>query len=116
MRIAFTIPSVTPSLNVWQRAHHRNRTKARTMFGWECKAMLPPSWTYPADGRVRVAIVRCARRRMDTDNLYGGVKPLLDGLKDAGAIVDDDTRWIDLVVTQEVIQGLPETRIVLEWL
>ena len=50
--------------------------------------------------RMGVHIERRAPRELDLDNLYGGVKPILDAMVELGLLVDDRPRWLDLTVTQ----------------
>lgn len=42
-------------------------------------------------------------RRMDRDNAYTAAKPILDGLKLAGLIIDDSEDHIELKVTTEKV-------------
>lgn len=50
--------------------------------------------------------IRSRRVRMlDIDNLYGGCKHLIDALRGAGVIPDDDPESITLEVTQEKVKG-----------
>lgn len=48
---------------------------------------------------VRFTIRR--RRLLDPDNAYASIKDLLDGLRDAGLILDDSEKRITLEVNQE---------------
>jgi hypothetical protein len=41
------------------------------------------------------------KREYDTDNLYGGCKPLLDVLVSCGMLRDDKTKWLQLFVSQK---------------
>lgn len=47
-------------------------------------------------------------RYLDTDNAYSSVKPLLDGAKEAGIIVDDSPVHIALTVGQEKVKKRTE--------
>jgi Holliday junction resolvase RusA-like endonuclease len=51
-------------------------------------------------GRTVVLITRWSPKRLDCDNLYGGVKALVDALRYSGKISDDDERSILLLVQQ----------------
>ena len=44
-------------------------------------------------------------RMLDIDNLYGGCKHLIDSLRGASIIPDDDPESITLEVTQEKVKG-----------
>jgi hypothetical protein len=54
--------------------------------------------------RVTVRIERRSTRLLDPDNLYGSVKSLVDCLRAAKLIVDDDSQSISLVVTQSKVK------------
>ena len=54
--------------------------------------------------RVKVGIVRRGIALLDVDNLYGGVKALLDALRYEGVIADDNAKSIELEVRQEKVK------------
>lgn len=86
-------PLPTPSLNVWLRLHHRERTRIKKQMAMVaiCAARLhgPHAAT-----RAHVTITRHGYGTLDQDNLIGGCKPLIDALTTAGFIVDDSPRWL----------------------
>ena len=51
-------------------------------------------------GRITVQITRCSTSLLDADNLGGSVKFVLDALRRANLIPDDDPASIDLQVSQ----------------
>ncbi len=54
------------------------------------------------------------RRRMDVEGLMGGAKPWIDGLKDAGLIVDDDWGHVRRLSGRIVYQkGVEQTEIII---
>lgn len=55
----------------------------------------------PAKRRRRLEIVRSAKTVLDKDNLYASAKFLIDAIKTAGALVDDNPKWVDLDVDQK---------------
>lgn len=55
----------------------------------------------PAKNRRKLDIVRSAMTVLDKDNLYGSAKFLIDAIKTAGALVDDNPEWVDLDVDQK---------------
>jgi len=67
--------------------------------------------------RARVRITRFACRLLDEDNLSGGVKPLLDSIKQAGLIEDDSPECIELCVRQEKVTNKvhERTEVEIEW-
>lgn len=58
-----------------------------------------PGYEKPEKAVVR--IVSWRKRVVDFDNLVNGVKPILDWLKIAGWIMDDDPQHIELIVSQQ---------------
>lgn len=63
-----------------------------------------PGPAYIRPQRAVVRIVSTRKRTLDFDNLVNGVKPILDWLKVAGWIVDDDPEHLELLVSQERAQ------------
>lgn len=68
--------------------------------------------------RARVCVNRFSRRLLDDDNAAAGCKPIVDCIKEAGLIVDDSRKWIDLVVDQTQVKDEAEerTEIQITWL
>jgi hypothetical protein len=122
--LELAIAAVTPSLNAianrrqpW--SYPRLRAKWDTLL--EDALWLAAgegrlaAWPMPPAGRVRVTIERASPQRIDPDNVVGGVKPVLDGLRSLGVLADDSPDAIELVV--RAVKGpTPATRIVLELL
>ena len=54
-------------------------------------------------GRIEVRITRCGSRLLDADNLSGGVKWLLDGLRYEKLIPEDNPQAIRLIVAQRKV-------------
>lgn len=69
-------------------------------------------------GRALLRITRYALCELDRDNLFGGAKPLIDCIKEAGLILDDSPKYIDLVVEQALVKNAAEERTEIEivWL
>ncbi len=55
-------------------------------------------------GRSLVIITRCGVRLLDTDNAYGGCKPIIDALRYAGLIREDDPASLQLIVRQRKVR------------
>lgn len=97
------IPMTTPSLNEWQRCHWKVRQDVKNDFTSAAIASLRSQFKgkeYEATGKRWIVVQRVGKKLLDTDNLYGGVKPLLDALKDLRVILDDNPDCLDLTVTQ----------------
>lgn len=63
-------------------------------------------------GRVRLSIESLRSRLCDVDNLAGGAKFCIDGLRYSGLIRDDSPEHIELVVTQRKVKRGEEGTIV----
>lgn len=60
-----------------------------------------------------VEIYSYRKRRIDPDNLIGGMKPLIDCLRKMKLIWDDSPKYLDLTVVQETDGKDPRTEIVI---
>jgi hypothetical protein len=69
---------------------------ARARVAWDAAP-----WTVPAQVRF---VVRCTAPLPDYPNLAQNLKPDLDGLVDAGWLVDDTPRWLPQSPTYELVQ------------
>jgi len=56
----------------------------------------------PCKVKMRVSISQMRKRKLDTDNLYASVKPILDALKYWKLIKDDAPDWCELTCSQVV--------------
>ncbi len=50
----------------------------------------------------RLEITRYGSRILDKDNYHGGVKSLMDSIKEKGLIVDDSPKWCDIIFNEQV--------------
>ena len=112
--MTITIHGVLKSL-ANQRWHHL--TKAKYVKRWRedvwkmCFVMEVPK----AQGKARhVIATRYGVKMLDADNLASAFKPVLDGLKDAGVIVDDAERWITVEYRQSPVKNGRDAAITLE--
>ena len=64
--------------------------------------------------RVVVRIERRSTKLLNLDNLWGSVKPLVDCLRAAKLIYDDDIDSIDLSVTQSKVKTRKEHETIVE--
>ena len=115
--VTFTIPRVPPSPNEVMRMHWGDRRKLWPMWRQEIAVALSPEqreeiWKW-RQARILVSIHQRRRKLLDHDNLYGSVKPILDGIVRCGWVGDDSPEFLCLQrVTQEI--GKPETRITVQ--
>jgi len=104
MRIV--IPRLPPSLNKILRMHWAQVQRvfnewAHDVF-WAYFAETTPGERYPCN-RVIITFYVKDNRRRDLDNLIGGGKGILDGLRKAGAIRDDS--WQNCEVAWRIKKG-----------
>ncbi len=110
--VIIEIPRVPPSLNDLRGRKYRNYhdyKRLRELWATELAVkftaterhrLFEQSITRVADGkRIGVHILARRKRLLDSDNLVGGVKPVLDAMKEF-LIFDDSPKYIDLVVEQ----------------
>ena len=99
----FTIPRLTPSNNELLRMHHMERAKLNNTWFWEIKAAanafehnrdVIPRCAAPVKRGVRIVSYR--KQKMDADNFFGGLKPLIDALVSVRLIWDDSPDLLEL--------------------
>lgn len=100
MAITMMIPrEPPPSLNQMQRMHWARRKQIRDLWAEEI-AVAAMEAGRPRFRRAQILLRLFYRtnRRRDLDNAIGGpAKVILDGLKDAGVIEDDNVRAVRLM-------------------
>jgi len=115
--VLLSVPEASPSANLWTYrpwgvyySIHKHWAMLILLAKAEAKA-----WRQP-NGKVRAHIVRESKRLLDDDNFRGGLKPILDSLRDHRLIVDDDAEHLSLTAEQRRIgKGhFPHTLIELE--
>jgi Holliday junction resolvase RusA-like endonuclease len=94
-RIWISIPDVPPSLNEWSRQHWSERDRRVEEMSTDL-TRLRLVFQIPRMEKPRVQLVYyfATRRHRDPDNYCG--KFLLDGLRHAGVIVDDNAEVLQL--------------------
>jgi len=65
-------------------------------------------------GRIKLQITIYRKRTLDADNLAGGCKYLVDGLRYAGIIPDDAPEQISFQVEQEKVKEKSQEKTVIE--
>ena len=89
---------MTLSLNKLLEKHWGARSKLSKQYEVAIR-MLARDIT-KATGRRRLRIERHSRGTLDKDGAYGGCKPLIDAVKRAGLIIDDNPANVELEVVQ----------------
>lgn len=112
MKLVLDIPWPTPSLNDfahkgsrWAYRTTKTRWLRRITDAWldvRATAGRRDIWPTPPVLKVRVTIERYGRtaNALDADNFLGGLKPVLDALRELRLIADDRALAIDLVGAQ----------------
>ena len=113
-----SIPVVTPSNNEIRNMNSWVYKRLKKSYAAHIQGMLLDQ-KYEIEPvkkpcRRQVQIISYRKRTFDKDNHYGGLKPLLDALKDIGLIWDDHEKWIDLETWQEIDGENPRTEIYIE--
>ena len=114
-RMTISLPGIPPSLNkmagrqnVWE---YRQAKQEWTMLVYAyckaCKGRPKEPWNKAA---VEIVYYFPDKRRRDADNYCG--KFLLDGLTEAGVIVDDSMFHITLTIRGELDRKSPHTEII----
>lgn len=110
-----TIPGIPPSVNEFMRwpaiVQHNKALEWAKIVGWAVKA----SRVTGRFSKCRVTLVYCFpdNRRRDPDNFAG--KFLLDGLRKAGVLEDDDFSHIELQISRgETDSKNPRVKILIE--
>jgi hypothetical protein len=94
--VAVVVPPldvITLNTRAHWTANHRATASLRMRGGWAARASRAPHLAR-ADLTVWVVYPVAVRRRRDVSNYLGTVKPLLDGMVDAGVLPDDDDRHL----------------------
>ena len=96
----YIIPCVPVSGNRLERMHWAVRHKYNIDWAWRVKVAGFETIT-PQPIKRTVNIHQVRRRKLDKDNLYFSVKPIVDALKNMGVLWDDCEEYANLNVTQE---------------
>lgn len=114
-KIVLDVPRATPSMNAtrWKhwRVAYREKKLWRTEIHYALKAAMKGRPVNPAPARARVTIERYGRA-LDPDNFVGGLKAVLDSLREEGLILNDTPKALELVPMQ--FPGAPRTVITVE--
>jgi hypothetical protein len=105
------LKSLPPSTNQLERLHWAAKKRMRNALRWELieamatgGAPMPPVLIHPHPGRMRVRIKVYRPRLLDPDNAMGGLKVLLDAMRDMGLLKNDSPKWLDLAPPEQIIE------------
>ena len=103
--IKLELPFVTPSNNELLRKYRHWAVKRRLKTYYMDEIMIyileHNLKDIQTDGKRECKITSYRKRLLDKDNLYGGVKPLVDVIVKYGILIDDNPSVCDLKVGQE---------------
>ena len=99
LRIKIATPP--PTLNVMLRKHHMSRSRINNRIYTEVMAEVRSQVQkkdLPLFGGapVRITGTRYSNSPLDPDNLIGSLKPVIDGLRHCGAILDDTENHVTI--------------------
>ena len=94
-----TIQDVPVSGNKLLRMHWAVRSKYNQYWQTLVRSQINNGHRAPKT-KMKVQISQMRKRKLDKDNLYSSVKPLVDALKYWKLIRDDSPDWIELDVVQ----------------
>lgn len=88
-----SLPFTRPPLTLNMRHSHWSAERRISRQIRQTACVLARAQRIPPCARIAVELhyQQRARRRIDGDNLMATVKPCVDGLRDAGVVVDDDS-------------------------
>ena len=90
------------SRNILDRQHWAVKRKSKQIWALFVRNQMKLNKIKKAKAgeKFKLTIVSYRRRLLDVDNLYGGVKGLLDACIDEELIWEDSPKYLDLVVEQ----------------
>jgi Holliday junction resolvase RusA-like endonuclease len=107
----------TPNARFGNRYAQASETKRwrRTAWGIALDVVNRSGWRAPAKARLTITFIVPDNRPRDTDNLVSSVKPLIDGLVDAKALVGDKSSVLVWEKPRiEVVRGVSATEFLVE--
>lgn len=116
MTLTLTVFRATPSMNAFAnpgRAHWKYASLRRewrlaltdALLEARAATRVPLRWPRPPKQHVTVLVTRCrlrGQKELDVDNLYGGLKFLLDALKRHELIDDDKPACVTVTADQDI--------------
>lgn len=93
---------------------HRSYSSSQSEHAEVGALVKEPQGIKESKDRTHVRFKIRRRRLLDPDNAYASIKDLLDGIRDAGLILDDSAERITLAVDQEKIGKDEEEQTIIE--
>jgi len=105
-QLKIIIKTLTPSLNPLLRMNRFKRLEKKESFAWEVFVELQeqnPDYDVIATPRkMRMNIISYRKSFLDRDNFVGGLKPLIDAIKELRLIYDDSEEFLNLEAEQRI--------------
>jgi len=93
-----------PSQNVWQRLHWRVRSAIQRWADMQVISVACAGLWKRQSGKTVVSVEIRRKRLVDPDALGSGCKTIMDALRHASMLADDDAKHVDLRVTQSQVK------------
>lgn len=97
------LPLKVESRNVLDRQHWAVKRKSKGIWGLFIRNQMKLRGIEKAKcKKYKICILSYRKKKLDPDNLVGGVKSLLDAMIEEEFIFDDSSEYIDLHVEQHI--------------
>jgi hypothetical protein len=104
--IKIVIKSLTPSLNPLLRMNRFKRMKLKEDLAWEVFVELqeqnPGYEVIGTPRKMNLNIISYRKSFLDKDNFWGGLKPLVDAIKELRLIYDDSKEFLKWDAEQRI--------------
>ena len=99
-----TIPHKVESRNILDRKHWAVKRQSKKIWALFVRNQMRLKKIKEAEigEKFKLTIISYRKKKLDIDNLYGGVKQLLDACSDEKLIWDDAPKYLDLKVEQHI--------------
>lgn len=117
MNWTLVIMEASPSQNVWDRWHWRDKWASKAKWKMLIRAAAGFIYIPKATVKRSLTVHRCSPGTLDESNLIGGLKGVIDALVQLGVLVDDRPEFLDLkspIQTKPKGREKPHTILILE--
>ena len=99
-----TIPHKVESRNQLDRKHWAVKRQCKKIWALFVRNQMRLKKVRESEvgEKFKLTIISYRKKKLDLDNLYGGVKQLLDACSDEKLIWDDAPKYLDLKVEQQI--------------
>lgn len=114
MNIILVIPKMSQSRNQLDSMHWAERHRQSKIWDMEVKIIKARQNWEDRMYKQKVIITSYRKRKLDADNLSGGLKSCLDSLVKNKLLVDDRPEWVEIEYKQEIDSKNVRTTIEME--